>query len=158
MTFSQSNNVVWSLDRCLEILDAARASSYHAQQGRFVHVDLSSLNPLVSMLLRIVLDVITSSFSLGYSTWALESTKLNFHTSGWFSCSYKHVGSISQLDMLCSRQKKKNIAAIPAALPITEFLICCLNKKLAISPQKLTAKHKLAGENPSQQVIIMLGA
>ena len=49
----------------IDVLDAAEPSSHHARQGLFVYVDFSSLNPMFSRLLKIIVGIPTSSVLLG---------------------------------------------------------------------------------------------
>ena len=51
---------------------------------------------------------------------------------------------------------ENQITSVYVALKVAEILrnlFCCPNRRLVFSPENLTAKHRLGGQNPSQHEI-----
>ena len=118
---------LWSIkisnnrNRCLEILDAAKASSNYAPKGRFVNGDLSFLYIMFSWLSRIIVDIVTSSsFQTRAKVWTANKNSI-FHKSGSFSRLCKHANLMVLLDKLKGGKEGNQIASVLATLHIAEI-------------------------------------
>ena len=132
-------------NKCLEILDAAGASSHLAWQGLIIHVDFSCLNLMFSWLLRIIVDIIVKSVSLGHLSWVSGEQKIEFSNVGLVFL-YIQTHNLDCLTWLAGYMiKEENPLAWSSS-----FYLCILAHDWVLTP-KLKAKQKPAGQNTSQQ-------